>query len=110
VDTKTEFLPEGISDHTPMTISFQEFRSTNKFGHCDMWSKHPNYHDVVEKAVHMEVHGCKLYHLMKIQSALKKPLRKLNRRHSSMIHQRREIIKIKLEQAQNQFTGTTLEW
>jgi len=38
VDTKTEFLPEGITDHTPMTISFQEFRSTNKFGNCDMWA------------------------------------------------------------------------
>ena len=51
VDVIATFLSEGISDHTPIMISFQKILTQNNFKFCEMWTSYPNYGKIVDEVM-----------------------------------------------------------
>lgn len=62
MDYTAEFLPEGISDHTPILLSAHCTVSTKSvFRFCDMWITRPAFKDIVQSTLLTEVRGCAMY-------------------------------------------------
>lgn len=70
-----EFLPEGISDHSPILIKFDDYmHSKGVFRFCDMWVKHPQFGSLVAQAFQTQPQGCLMFKLVQRLKALLSPL------------------------------------
>lgn len=76
---QTFYLPQGLSDHTPMMVDFSLApRPKKRFQFCDMWIKNPEFQNIIDKAV-MPKHGSPMQELARSHQLLRKRLSKLNK-------------------------------
>ncbi|XP_074304161.1 uncharacterized protein LOC141638873 [Silene latifolia] len=75
------FLPEGLYDHSPCLIEFwtDHTRQKPSFKYFNMWGKHEQFKDIVQKAWQQDIHGCRMFQVVKKLKWLKQPLKKLNK-------------------------------
>lgn len=74
------FLPEGISDHCPMTVSLlNALPKVNKpFQYCNAWSNHPQFLEIVKSVWGVQLEGCRMLQAVWKMKALKRKLKELN--------------------------------
>ncbi|KAJ8421473.1 hypothetical protein Cgig2_007650 [Carnegiea gigantea] len=78
--TQVNYLPNGLSDHTPLHIIFLSYpRPKYEFSFCDMWTKDPYYMDLVEAKMKLLQKDSNLGQLKALLNKLKPALRKLNK-------------------------------
>lgn len=77
------FLPEGISDHSPIRISMVNANSCRKkaFKFCNTWAQHPEFLSRIDQIWSKPVEGYKMYQIVYKLKQLKKSLQELNRQH-----------------------------
>ncbi|KAJ8439192.1 LOW QUALITY PROTEIN: hypothetical protein Cgig2_003405 [Carnegiea gigantea] len=82
-----EYLAEGISDHTPLLITFPSCpRFTSSFKLCDMWSKDDRLKTIVADAIRNKPMGTKMYQLIVLHVICAMNGRKLSITYSLLVH------------------------
>ncbi|XP_074293074.1 uncharacterized protein LOC141619980 [Silene latifolia] len=81
-DYYAHFAPEGEFDHCPCVITYLgDVVSTRRkpFKFFNMWSKVPDFQDIVQKGWSTYIHGSPMYRIVQKLKLLKPDLKKLNR-------------------------------
>ncbi|XP_074305819.1 uncharacterized protein LOC141641041 [Silene latifolia] len=80
-DFKAHFLPEGLFDHCPRLILNEGPPHSRKrgFKYFNMWSKAPNFEEVVTQGWEQVIEGTKMYRVAKKLQGLKQGLKSLYR-------------------------------
>ncbi|KAH0712004.1 hypothetical protein KY285_007640 [Solanum tuberosum] len=80
---KAMYLNEGISDHCPIKITFEEnnVKTRRAFKYCNVWSKHPQFKHVILEGWGTLIDGYKMLQVIRRLKLLKKELKKLNSMH-----------------------------
>ena len=79
--THSTYLPNGLSDHTPIILHFPSSpKPPSRFLYCDMWSKHSEFANIIQ-AQGFIAHRPPMLSLCKYLLHIKKPLQKLNKDH-----------------------------
>ncbi|KAJ8422243.1 hypothetical protein Cgig2_023102 [Carnegiea gigantea] len=85
--THVTYLPEGISDHTPVKVSLKSTPTIKTaFKFCDMWSLGPQFHTIFQHKLSKKYPGTTLQQHCAMLKGLQGPLRKLNKDHFHDIH------------------------
>ncbi|XP_074283121.1 uncharacterized protein LOC141607666 [Silene latifolia] len=81
-DMNAHFHPEGIMDHTPCVIRNTKLdgRRKSSFKYLNMWSTAPDFLKTVKHIWSLQIHGSKMFGLVKKLKALKGDLRDLNQK------------------------------
>ncbi|XP_074298970.1 uncharacterized protein LOC141629962 [Silene latifolia] len=103
-DLIAQFLPEGLFDHTPCLVSngSQQNVKVRPFKYFNMWSRAPNFHEVVQEGWQCHNKGTKMFELVKKLKNLKPLLRGLNKSQFSDIEKNADIALTKLSQVQQE--------
>ncbi|XP_019251316.1 PREDICTED: uncharacterized protein LOC109230251 [Nicotiana attenuata] len=74
VDCRAKFLPEGVSDHSPIqiTIAQNNNQARKTFRYCNMWSSHPKFKEIVENVWSQKEAAQDRVNLLKSQEELQK--------------------------------------
>ncbi|XP_022891840.1 uncharacterized protein LOC111406687 [Olea europaea var. sylvestris] len=99
------FLPSGcFSDHSPCIVSIHDGVGGEKkpFKFFNMWTKHVDFHDIIQACWNFNVLGTKQFILCEKLSKLKGALKEFNNKHFGHISTRANEAKIELEAAQLQ--------
>lgn len=77
------FIPEGISDRSPMKLSQLSMprRERRPFKFCNVWTSHPLFLDKVQEVWEQQIYGCSMWRVIKKLKNLKRSLRSLNGQH-----------------------------
>ncbi|XP_074283597.1 uncharacterized protein LOC141608138 [Silene latifolia] len=96
------FLPEGLYDHCPCIINFEETvtRSKAPFKYYNMWSMAEGFENVITRGWEMEVQGTPMFKVMSKLKGMKKELRKLNAEQFSDIENLTKITELSLNHFQ----------
>ncbi|XP_074298891.1 uncharacterized protein LOC141629861 [Silene latifolia] len=80
-DSYVHFLPEGLFDHCPGLVHFEEERQRRgtTFKYFNMWSMATDYKDVVLAGWNRDVQGTPMFRVVSKLKGLKKGLLKLNK-------------------------------
>ncbi|KAK1295842.1 hypothetical protein QJS10_CPB15g00882 [Acorus calamus] len=97
-----EYLPPGISDHSPMKVILEPaFPSGPRpFKYFVAWEDHPSFQLTVQEAWREEVQGNPMYRFVKWLANIKSSLKKWNKEVFGSIHSNLSICKRELEDAQ----------
>lgn len=98
----TTFLPEGVSDHCPISIRMANILCTRRrsFQYCNTWSQHPEFHAKVREVWHKQIEGCMMFQIVKKMKLLKQNLKEVNKNQCSNIIKEETDDREALEQAQ----------
>ncbi|XP_022853935.1 uncharacterized protein LOC111375367, partial [Olea europaea var. sylvestris] len=99
------FLPSGcLSDHSPCIVSIHDHVGSAKtpFKFFNIWTKHEDFHDLIQASWNFNMRGTKQFILCKKLSKLKEALKELNIKHFGCISDRVNMAKNELEAAQIQ--------
>ncbi|XP_056162531.1 uncharacterized protein LOC130136281 [Syzygium oleosum] len=89
--SEANFLPSGISDHSPMVIKIVPPPTSNKpFKFFNFWASHPLFLDLVTQVWHSHIVGSPMFQVCCKLKALKAQLKLLNRSSFSEISTRTE--------------------
>ncbi|XP_059627187.1 uncharacterized protein LOC132269981 [Cornus florida] len=97
-----EFLPHGISDHSPMVVKFgpQSPKKNLPFRFFNFWTLNEKFLDIVQQGWSMHFRGTKMFSVVQRLRALKGPLKALNRKEFGAISRKVATCKEELEQCQ----------
>ncbi|KAI3471428.1 hypothetical protein Pfo_030792 [Paulownia fortunei] len=97
--SQAEYLPFGISDHTPMIVSFLPDMPNRKipFKFFDFWLQHKHFLDLVADIWSSDIKGVPMFRVCKKFKLVKIALKKLNKHEFSDISKRVNEAKSKLE-------------
>ncbi|XP_059626612.1 uncharacterized protein LOC132269441 [Cornus florida] len=76
-----EFLPQGISDHSPMVVRFGELTPKRNipFRFFNFWTLDPSFFIIVSQEWQRVIHGSRMFILVQKLRSLKQPLKLLNK-------------------------------
>uniref|UniRef100_A0A2N9FNM3 Reverse transcriptase domain-containing protein n=1 Tax=Fagus sylvatica TaxID=28930 RepID=A0A2N9FNM3_FAGSY len=99
-----EFLPPGVSDHSPALISFRNRKNfgPKPFKFFNYWCEHHDFESWIAKAWEGDARGTPMFRLYSKLKATKTKLRSVNKDLYGGISQRVELIRDKLEICQSQ--------
>ncbi|XP_074267211.1 uncharacterized protein LOC141590522 [Silene latifolia] len=71
------FPPEGLFDHSPCIIRLWDEVERNKsiFKYFNMWGKDERFNETIKDIWQQQIHGCKMFQVVKKLKLLKSPLR-----------------------------------
>ncbi|KAK9675896.1 hypothetical protein RND81_11G039500 [Saponaria officinalis] len=88
-DLKANFLPSGISDHSPCLVSiFEDVRRPPRFQFLHCWVDHPDYKNVVQSAWSIPTSGTVMFRFFAKLRNVKTTLIRLHKSNFSSILQR----------------------
>ncbi|XP_074305914.1 uncharacterized protein LOC141641139 [Silene latifolia] len=96
------FLPEGLYDHCPCVVRFDEAAIKRKasFKYYNMWSKAQGFEELITERWGMNVLGTEMYRIVTKLKCLKKDLKKLNREQFSDIENLAKVAEMSLDHLQ----------
>ncbi|KAJ8445791.1 hypothetical protein Cgig2_027872 [Carnegiea gigantea] len=95
-------MASGLSDHSPILISFPTtHKPKSRFQFCEMWSKHPEFHSIIQKAI-PPIHGPASKQLELFLSNLRPRLNQLNKNSYADLHEQKAKAKTTVEAIQQQ--------
>ncbi|KAF5181238.1 Ribonuclease h domain, partial [Thalictrum thalictroides] len=90
-DTGVEFLPHGVSDHSPIVVSWYSFtKKASSFRYSNAWAKIPGFFDVVNVAWQTDIHTDPMNLLVRKLKILKSRLIEWAKNNCSLLHKRVE--------------------
>jgi len=100
--THVRYMTNSLSDHTPILINVPTtLKPRPRFQFCDMWSKHPDFHTIINKAK-PPTQGSALKQLENFLFNLRPRLTQLNNNNYADLHEQKAKAKCKLEAIQQQ--------
>ncbi|XP_074300776.1 uncharacterized protein LOC141632097 [Silene latifolia] len=102
-DSFAHFLPEGLFDHCPGLVHFEEERQRrgNSFKYYNMWSMAKEYKEVVIDGWNREVQGTPMFKIVSKLKGLKKGLLALNKDNFDDIENLTNLIELSLKHFQS---------
>ncbi|XP_050238207.1 uncharacterized protein LOC126687693 [Mercurialis annua] len=102
--SKASFLNHGISDHSPVIITFNEPVRVNckPFRFFNIWTEHKDFLETVRDSWYSPTDGFKMYQIVQKLTRLKRVLRNLNRDSFNNICMQVEMTKKELDSIQVQ--------
>ncbi|KAJ8419733.1 hypothetical protein Cgig2_013408 [Carnegiea gigantea] len=92
--TQVDYMAEGLFDLTPLKLMFPHYpRVKTTFKYFDMWEKDPRIHNIVTEAMQHRPKGVKMYQLVHVLRAIRKPLKQLNNSRFKDIYQQLDVSK-----------------
>ncbi|KAJ8434479.1 hypothetical protein Cgig2_012113 [Carnegiea gigantea] len=80
--TQTQYLPNGLSDHTPLMVKFPSSpKPRARFQFYDMWYKHRDFAHITASNLPPAAASSKMLQVRKYLDKIRPPLSKLNRQH-----------------------------
>jgi len=108
--THVEYVAEGISDHTPLLLTFPSCRRfASTFKYCDMWSKDCRHKTIVTEALMHKSVGTKMYQLTVLLRRIPRSLKQLNNSIFRDIYHQLATSKASLEAIQTQLHQNPLD-
>ncbi|XP_074277529.1 uncharacterized protein LOC141601159 [Silene latifolia] len=101
-DTITMFHPEGLFDHCPCTMTLKPdcVRERGSFKYFNMWGKDSEFLPIVKEVWDSQIHGVKIFQLVKKLKLLKRPLKELNGFAYAQIETTAKLAQVILQDAQ----------
>ena len=94
---------EGLSDHTPLKVSFLPSPKRNSpFMFCEMWCYDPQFKGIVQYQCQKQRGGPQMHQLSSLLRQLQRPLIKMNRDKFYDLHSQQDVARRKLEAAQEE--------
>ncbi|KAJ8423194.1 hypothetical protein Cgig2_023385 [Carnegiea gigantea] len=101
---------QGLSDHTPLKISFLYCPNGKpSFMFCEMWCWDPMFKRILLEYCQMTYHGTQMQHVYTLLTRIKRPLWQLNRDRYLDIHEQQGITRRKLGMIQEQLQEKPLD-
>ncbi|KAK9665053.1 hypothetical protein RND81_14G087100 [Saponaria officinalis] len=101
LSSSANFLPSGISDHSPCIVSiFEDKKRPPRFNFLHCWVNHPSYIDVVQSAWNISTGGTAMHKFFAKLRNVRYALRQLHKSIFSSIHQRLSHAKQALDSCQ----------
>ncbi|XP_074267197.1 uncharacterized protein LOC141590507 [Silene latifolia] len=103
-ESNAHFLPEGLFDHCPCLVSFEELKTKKRmpFKYFNMWSQAYEFKDLIHKDWAQYVQGTVMFRVVTKLKQLKRSLRQLNSDQFSDIENLAKVTELSLEHLQEQ--------
>ena len=100
--THVHFLSQGLSDHSPILVSFPKCpKPMHPFQFCDMWAKDKDFKGLVRSVLSQPQKRSHLGHLQQVLTRLVYPLKQLSRSRYADIYEQQQKARDNLTQIQH---------